>query len=159
MSQHLLKQFVGINPQIPSKMLHQTKGKPGMSCFILTTMLHLSGTFLNRTNTISYAQQSRINPLFNKMEKPSIIEVNNSTKKERWMDTFDQTSTKMGSSWKTRRWPLCIFYRMLNIIVVNSCILFNPKSITKKEKPKAKKEFYTNWMFNLPNLGCTSFKL
>nr|CAI5867119.1 unnamed protein product [Callosobruchus analis] len=44
--------------------------------------------------------------------KPEIIETYNQTKGA--VDTFDQMCSGMSASRKTRRWPLCVFYGMLN---------------------------------------------
>ena len=54
--------------------------------------------------------------------KPEMIHFYNSTKGG--VDAFDQMSAQMSCSRKTRRWPLCIFYGMLNTTIINSWIIF-----------------------------------
>ncbi|KAK3893362.1 hypothetical protein Pcinc_002796 [Petrolisthes cinctipes] len=51
-----------------------------------------------------------------------IIEFYNSMKGD--VDTFDQICSVSSCSSKTRRWPLCIFYGMLNAANVNSYIIY-----------------------------------
>ena len=40
------------------------------------------------------------------------------------VDTFDQSCSAMTCSRKTRRWPLCIFYGIVNIVVNNGYTIF-----------------------------------
>ena len=45
------------------------------------------------------------------------------------VDTFDQMCASISCSRKTRRWPLCIFFGILNIVVNNAYVLYtsNPE--------------------------------
>lgn len=43
------------------------------------------------------------------------------------VDSFDQVSAAMTCSRKTRRWPLCIFYGLLNIVLNNAYIIFRTR--------------------------------
>lgn len=72
-------------------------------------------------------------------QKPEIIEFYNRTKCG--VDVFDQMCSNMSCSRKTRRWPLCIFYDLLNIITINSWIIHNHNLARKNEKPITRKEF------------------
>lgn len=54
--------------------------------------------------------------------KPDIVEYYNSTKGA--IDAFDEMSSNMSSSRKTQSWPLCIFYGMINSILVNSYVSY-----------------------------------
>ena len=40
------------------------------------------------------------------------------------VDSFDQRCAASNTSRKTRRWPLCVFYNLLNIIINNSYIIY-----------------------------------
>ena len=46
------------------------------------------------------------------------------------VDTFDQTCASISCSRKTRRWPLCIFFGILNIVINNAYVLYryNPEN-------------------------------
>lgn len=49
--------------------------------------------------------------------KSDVVEFYNSTKGA--VDAFDEMSSIMSCSRKTRRWPLCIFYGIINSTLVN----------------------------------------
>lgn len=57
--------------------------------------------------------------------KPAIVHNYNETKVG--VDCFDQMCSVMSCSRKTKRWPLCIFYGMLNIACINTYIVYNRK--------------------------------
>lgn len=63
--------------------------------------------------------QAEINPT---NKKPEIINAYNATKGA--VDTFDQMCGHMNCGRKTRRWPLCIFYAMLNMGCINSYVIY-----------------------------------
>lgn len=54
--------------------------------------------------------------------KPEIILNYNETKGA--VDTFDQMCQYMNCGRKTKRWPVCIFYNMLNIACINAFIIY-----------------------------------
>lgn len=54
--------------------------------------------------------------------KPQIILTYNQTKGG--VDSFDQMCQSMNCGRKTRRWPLCIFYNMLNIACINAYVIY-----------------------------------
>ena len=56
-------------------------------------------------------------------KKPEIIQFYNSTKGG--VDTVDQLCGNYSVSRRTRRWPLCVFFHLVNIAGVNGQILFN----------------------------------
>lgn len=72
-------------------------------------------------------------------KKPEMIEFYNSTKGA--VDTLDQMCNNMSSSRKTRRWPLCVFYGMINICLVNAHVIYVHNKARKSEKPLSRKKF------------------
>ena len=48
------------------------------------------------------------------------------------VDTFDWMCSQQSCSRKTRRWPLCVFYGMVNIAVNNSYIIASHRPENKK---------------------------
>lgn len=64
-------------------------------------------------------EEGTVNP---ETHKPNLIEFYNSTKGG--VDTFDQMCSVMTCNRKTNRWPMCIFYDMLNIACINSYIIY-----------------------------------
>jgi hypothetical protein len=63
---------------------------------------------------------------------PEIVEFYNATKCG--VDTFDQLSHRYSVSRKTRRWPLCVFYGLLNATGINSMILLVGSGVQDKEE-------------------------
>lgn len=74
--------------------------------------------------------------------KPEIVMVYNSTKGA--VDTFDQMSGNMNCNRKTQRWPLCLFYNMMNIASVNSYVVYAHNILRRsggKSKPIPRQQF------------------
>ena len=74
--------------------------------------------------------------------KPDIIEFYNSTKGA--VDAFDQMCSNMSCSRKTQRWPLCIFYGMLNMTLVNGYVLYCHNTLKLKNKPMTRRMYARN---------------
>jgi len=70
-------------------------------------------------------------------KKPEIIHFYNSTKGG--VDTVDQLCGNYSVSRRTRRWPLCIFFQLLNIAGVNGHILYK---MTRSEDPAQKRRHF-----------------
>lgn len=64
-------------------------------------------------------EEGSVNP---ETKKPHMIEFYNKTKGG--VDTFDQMCSVMSCCRKTNRWPMCIFYGMMNISCINSYIIY-----------------------------------
>lgn len=81
--------------------------------------------------------------LINKNNKKPIIVINyNETKGG--IDSFDQMCQNMNAGRKTKRWPLCIFYNMINIALINAYVLYSHnfyKNKTGTEKPLSRFQF------------------
>lgn len=93
--------------------------------------------------------------------KPMIIVNYNQTKGG--VDTFDQLSSNMSCNRKTRRWPLCMFYGMLNSASINSYVIYCYNTCKRGEKPLPREEYMIElahrlakpWMehrINIPSL-------
>lgn len=84
--------------------------------------------------------------------KPAIIQNYNDTKVG--VDCFDQMCSIMSCSRKTKRWPHCFFFGMINISCINSYIIHNRRmSMMGKEPPSRKcfmeelyKSLITPWL-------------
>lgn len=84
-------------------------------------------------------QDDAIDPV---SKKPEIVLNYNSTKGG--VDSFDQMTNNMNCSRKTKRWPLCYFYNMLNITNVNAYVIYMHnfyKTNKNNEKPKNRLQF------------------
>jgi hypothetical protein len=71
-------------------------------------------------------------------EKPEIIQYYNRTKGG--VDTLDQLCATYTCGRSTRRWPLCIFYSMLDVMGVNSYIVYSHYKPEAKES-RIRREF------------------
>lgn len=96
------------------------KAKPQKVVFLLSTC-HEEGTINEQT------------------KKPTMVEFYNETKGG--VDTLDQMCSIASCSRKTRRWPLCNFYGMLNIAFVNSYVIYVTNTIEAKKKPLSRREY------------------
>lgn len=81
-------------------------------------------------------EEGTVNP---ETKKPYMIEFYNSTKGG--VDTFDQMCSVMSCSRKTNRWPMCVFYGMLNIACINSYIIYCHNASTMGEKVMNRRDF------------------
>lgn len=80
-------------------------------------------------------------------KKPHMIEFYNSTKGG--VDTFDQMCSNMSSSRKTSRWPMCVFYGMINIACINSYIIQCHNLSTAGQKVVPRRNFMKTLYFQL----------
>lgn len=62
---------------------------------------------------------------------PDIISFYNQTKGG--VDSFDQLCHTYSVSRKTRRWTLCVFYGILNIVGINAMILLHSSNVPNKQ--------------------------
>lgn len=81
-------------------------------------------------------EKGTVNPATGKAE---IVEFYNSTKGA--VDTFDEMSSSMSCSRKTRRWPLCIFYGVINSAIINSYVIYVHNMVSQQKKPLCRREF------------------
>lgn len=65
---------------------------------------------------------------------PTIVDYYNSTKSG--VDKLDQMCKSYSAQRKTRRWPLALFYGLLNIIGINSMVIFNEATKIKQTRRK-----------------------
>ncbi|XP_045456889.1 piggyBac transposable element-derived protein 4-like [Melitaea cinxia] len=72
-------------------------------------------------------------------KKPHMVQFYNSTKGG--VDTFDQMCSVMSCSRKTSRWPLCVFYGMLNISCINSYIIYCHNTCVIGQKVITRRDF------------------
>lgn len=81
------------------------------------------------------------------VDLPEIISFYNQTKGG--VDTFDQLCHKYSVSRKTRRWSLCVFYGILNIVGINSMILLHSSNATGKQVFKNRRTYLKTLAFDL----------
>jgi hypothetical protein len=74
--------------------------------------------------------------------KPEMIMYYNQTKGG--VDTFDQMCSAMSCSRKTNRWPMAMFYGILNIAFVNSYVIYCHNVLLKNQKPLNRRQYMKN---------------
>lgn len=82
-------------------------------------------------------------------KKPSIIHTYNSTKGG--VDSLDQLCSNMSCNRKTKRWPLCFFYNIINIACVNAFVIYkhNFYRVHSNKKPLNRIDFMIKLMEQL----------
>ncbi|XP_039288779.1 piggyBac transposable element-derived protein 4-like [Nilaparvata lugens] len=79
--------------------------------------------------------------------KPSIIIDYNSTKGG--VDTVDQKCANYSTKKKTRRWPMAIFYRFLDMTGVNAHVIYIANNLNNPAGKKYRMDFLEELAFNL----------
>ena len=72
---------------------------------------------------------------------PEVINYYNST--NGGVDTFDQLCGACTCGWKTKRWPFCVFYGILNAATINAWIIHS-ESLERKGKRTERRTFMAN---------------
>lgn len=81
-------------------------------------------------------EEGTVNPV---SKKPHMIEFYNKTKGG--VDTFDQMCSVMSCNRKTNRWPMCIFYAMINISCINAYVIYCHNASTLGQKIMSRRDF------------------
>ncbi|KAK3871445.1 hypothetical protein Pcinc_023430 [Petrolisthes cinctipes] len=124
-----------IKKEIPRCMTQKTDRKSGTSAFLYTrdeTLLSYMPEKTTKKKIVLLLSTMHNKGHIDESGKPEILSFYNSTKGG--VDTFDQMCTRYSTSRKTKRWPLCLFYGMLNIATLNSYIIFNENMTIMKKK-------------------------
>lgn len=112
--------------EIPKEMKEKGTRERGSSAFLytkeMTLVSYVSDTSKTTKKLVLLLSSQHSQPNIGTKGKPEIIDFYNSTKGG--VDTFDQMCALSSCSRKTRRWPLCIFYGMVNAANVNSYIIY-----------------------------------
>ncbi|CAK1583583.1 unnamed protein product [Parnassius mnemosyne] len=81
-------------------------------------------------------EEASVNP---ETKMPRLIEFYNKTKGG--VDTFDQICSIMSCSRKTNRWPICVFYGMMNIACIISYIIYCHNASVQGQKLMNRRDF------------------
>jgi len=57
------------------------------------------------------------------------------------VDKLDKMCTEVSCSRKTVRWPLCVFYRLINLALVNAYVIYCHNTRERSEKPISRRAF------------------
>lgn len=111
-------------PEFPSEFSDKKykKRKVGTSVFLFREEMTAVSYKPNDKKVVIVISSMHDDNSLHENGKPEIIMVYNATKGA--VDTFDQMCGHMNCNRKTQRWPLCIFYNMMNIAAVNSYVIY-----------------------------------
>ncbi|KAG0726568.1 PiggyBac transposable element-derived protein 4 [Chionoecetes opilio] len=114
----------GNKKEIPIMMKEKSNRVPGTSAFLFTDDITLVSYIPDRATakkTVLLMSSMHTQPSITGTGKPEMIDFYNKTKGG--VDTFDQMCAQYSCSRKTKRWPLCLFYGILNAALINSWII------------------------------------
>ncbi|CAK1602300.1 unnamed protein product [Parnassius mnemosyne] len=126
--------------EIPKEMRNFRNRRVGTSMFGFDKEITLV-SYKPKSNKLVYLISTiHDQPAINIDSKnPEIIEFYNSTKGA--VDTVDQMCSIMSTSRKTNRWPLCLFYDILNLSIVNAYVIYVSNAIRNGKKPLKRRPF------------------
>lgn len=121
-------------PEIPSKFIAKDNSRlVGTSMFCFSKYLTLVSFKSKKTKIVSLLSTMHEQPEINcRTKKPEIIETYNATKGG--VDSLDQMCKNYSCKRRTARWPLIIFYDMLDISGTNSFVIYTHNASKHKRK-------------------------
>src|SRR5215469_8524374 len=141
----------GNKKEIPIEMKTTSNRSHGSSAFLftkdLTLVSYMPSTTKSKKKLVYLTSSMHFTPTLSEDGKPEILKYYNSTKGG--VDAFDQMCSQYSCSRRKRRWPLCVFYGMLNATAINSYIIFSENAVKKGIRPKARRFFLTNLALQL----------
>ncbi|XP_046681546.1 uncharacterized protein LOC124368317 [Homalodisca vitripennis] len=87
------------------------------------------------------------NHINDETHKPDIIHTYNETKGG--VDAMDQLCNNMSCSRKTQRWPLAVFFGIMNISFVNSYVIYCTNNLEKGNQPANRRTFMKELFMDL----------
>ncbi|XP_068250789.1 uncharacterized protein [Palaemon carinicauda] len=128
-------------PYIPKELTEKVlPPKESVAVFNYEHNLTLQCQQISRTKKVMLLSSLHHDPSEVEKRKTDIQMFYNATKGG--VDTFDQMCSTSSCIRKSRRWPMTLFYGILNIIMVNSYILYTSMPFTK---PVPKKNLPLRW--------------
>ncbi|XP_066139156.1 piggyBac transposable element-derived protein 4-like [Euwallacea fornicatus] len=125
--------------EIPKEMLDITDRYPNTSMFCHDQMKTMVSYMPKRKKIVLLLSTLHEGVEISSIGKPAIIMNYNETKGG--VDTFDQMCSNMNSGRKTRRWPMVIFYDMINIACINSYIIYCSNLVKLNKKPLSRYQY------------------
>lgn len=129
-------------PQLPAEFKdHSYMGRQLLSSMFLFTENLTAVSYKSKPNKLvtllsSMHDEASVNQ---EEKKPEMIRFYNQTKGG--VDVFDRLCANMNCGRKTRRWPMCFFYNMLNISCINAFVIYSHNVYRDGEKPLSRLDF------------------
>lgn len=120
-------------PEIPREFLPDRKRKVGSATYGFSEDLSLVSYVPKKNKAVLLVSSMHFLPSQDTdVNKPEIISFYNNSKSG--VDTLDQKCANYSCGRRTRRWPLAIFYRIIDICAANAFVIFssvrdNPETI------------------------------
>ena len=109
--------------EIPPEFLPTKGRKVGETCYGFTKNLTLLSHTPKKNKAVILVSSMHHTMATDPNDKPEIINFYNSTKGG--VDSMDEKCAKYTCSRRTRRWPMAIFYKIVDICSTNSYIMYN----------------------------------
>lgn len=116
-------------PEIPKLKLHETKfyeDKDGILLTVYQCKKDKSVVLVSTDHEQALVPTTEFNM---EKRKPTVVLTYNT--KKVGVDSVDQMSRQYSTRAPTRRWPVAVFYNMLNLAVINSWILYKQVNLSK----------------------------
>lgn len=123
--------------EIPNEMVNIRTRPTGTSMFCYDGSLILL-SYKPKPNKVVYllSSCSEGGTVNQENNKPHMVEFYN----KGGVDAFDQMCANMSCSRKTNRWPMCMFYGMLNMRFMNSYVIYCENKLNANEKTVNRKQ-------------------
>ena len=128
--------------EIPEEMTEKTRFKSRQSAFLFddnTILLTRCCPNKSSKKLVTLLSSMHRHPDIHEKGKPEIIMFYNKTKGG--VDTFDQICSNNSCSRMTKRWPMAIFYGMVNAAGVNASILYHSDMVNQGKKAQTRRRF------------------
>lgn len=126
-------------PYIPEEMLKTDGREVKSSAFLFDHKSTLLSCKVKKNKVVLLLSTEHSDKKIGEENKPEIVLFYNRTKGG--VDTLDQMSTTYSCSRRTRRWPLCVFYDMINIACVNAYVIHSHKCHERNESIPPRRTF------------------
>jgi hypothetical protein len=137
--------------EIPTKIVDVKRSPVGTSLFIFDKEMMITSFYPWKNKMVlllSTTHQGKEVDT-NSPKKTEIVEFYNKTKGG--VDALDQLCITYSCSRKTRRWPLRVFYALLNMVQVNAIVILNSVMVSKSEMKLQEESFsstlVSKWSF------------
>lgn len=128
--------------EVPPEMKDTSSRELGSSAFLFTDTLTLVSyvpTTAKKRKIVLLLSSMHSSPSIGQNGKPEIVEFYNETKGG--VDAFDQMSAIYSCGRTTNRWPMCIFYGMVNTAAINSWVIHSENISASGGAPINRRKF------------------
>ncbi|XP_066956305.1 piggyBac transposable element-derived protein 4-like [Macrobrachium rosenbergii] len=129
-------------PQVMTDKKVIPKGCTAFVCDQALTMLSYHPD-KKKTKFVQLMSDMHDKPVIEANGKPEMVICYNKTKGA--VNAFDQMCARYSCSRKTRQWPICVFYGMLNAATINAWIIYKRMQKDRGQSVMERRQFMMNW--------------